>query len=107
MWRAACALISCCYTTLGQAASPYERSNNLNNINGLKFYHEIRGNLRIREKDHTLPTSRKRAQGTTGSVSKGEIMTVMILIYKELYQSISTFETPPLRTSDTVLSFWC
>src|SRR5215471_17012315 len=45
LWRAARALISCCYTTLGRAASPYESSNNLNNINGLKFYHETRGNL--------------------------------------------------------------
>ena len=30
---------------LGGASSPDESSNNLNNINDLKFYHEIRGNL--------------------------------------------------------------
>src|SRR5215471_2116091 len=46
LWRAARALISCGYTTLGRAASPHESSNNLNNINGLKFYHEIRGKLK-------------------------------------------------------------
>src|SRR5712671_2858672 len=46
MWGAACALISCGYTTLGRASSPDLISNNLNNINDLKFYHEIRGNLR-------------------------------------------------------------
>jgi hypothetical protein len=45
MWRAACALISCGYTTLGRASSPDVISINLNNINDLKFYHEIRGNL--------------------------------------------------------------
>jgi hypothetical protein len=45
MWRAACALISCGYTTLGRASSPDVISTNLNNINGLKFYHEIRGNV--------------------------------------------------------------
>jgi hypothetical protein len=39
MWRATRTLISCCYTTLGDASSPDESSNNLNNINGLKFYH--------------------------------------------------------------------
>src|SRR5215471_12003904 len=47
MWRAARALISCCYTTIGGAASPAEIPNNLNNINDLKFYHSIRGNLHI------------------------------------------------------------
>src|SRR5688572_16925830 len=47
MWRAARALISCCYATLGGASSPDETSHNLNNINGLKFYHSIRGNLEI------------------------------------------------------------
>jgi hypothetical protein len=47
MWRAARALISCDYTTLGGASSPDEISNNLNNINDLKSYHLIRGNLQI------------------------------------------------------------
>jgi hypothetical protein len=42
MWRAAYALISCGYTTLGRASSPDVISINLNNINDLKFYHEIR-----------------------------------------------------------------
>jgi len=32
MWRAACALISCGYTTLGRASSPDVISNNLNNM---------------------------------------------------------------------------
>jgi len=45
MWRAAGALISCCSTTLGGASSPDKISNNLNNINDLKFYHDIRGKL--------------------------------------------------------------
>jgi hypothetical protein len=45
MWRAARALISCYYTTLGGTSPPDEISNNLNNINDLKFYHLIRGNL--------------------------------------------------------------
>ena len=47
MWRAARALISCGSTTFGGASSPDESSNNLNNINDLKFYHEIRGNLKF------------------------------------------------------------
>jgi putative transposase len=38
-------LISCGSTTFGGASSPDESSNNLNNINDLKFYHKIRGNL--------------------------------------------------------------
>jgi hypothetical protein len=38
-------LIACFYATLGDASSPNEISNNLNNINDLKFYHQIRGNL--------------------------------------------------------------
>jgi rRNA maturation protein Rpf1 len=46
MWRAARALISCYYTTSGGISSPDEISNNLNNINDLKFYHVIWGNLR-------------------------------------------------------------
>jgi len=45
MWRAARALISCYYPTLGSASSPDKISNNPNNINVLKFYHLIRGNL--------------------------------------------------------------
>jgi hypothetical protein len=45
MWRAARVLISCYYTTLGGISSPDEISNNLNNINDLKFYHLIRGYL--------------------------------------------------------------
>jgi hypothetical protein len=45
MWRAACALLSCGYTTLRRASPPDVISTNLNNINDLKFYHEIRGNL--------------------------------------------------------------
>jgi hypothetical protein len=45
MWRAACALISCGYTILGGVSSPDVISTNLNNINDLKFYHEIRENL--------------------------------------------------------------
>ena len=32
-----------------------------------------------------------------GSVSKVEIVTPMALIYKVLFPSISTFETPPIR----------
>ena len=47
MWRAARALISWCYTTLGGTLSLGEISNNLNNINDLKLYHSIRGNLRF------------------------------------------------------------
>jgi hypothetical protein len=47
MWRAACALISCGYTILGGASSPDVISTNLNNINDLKFYHAIRGNLEL------------------------------------------------------------
>jgi hypothetical protein len=39
MWRAACAVISCCYTTLGRASSPDVISNNFNNSNDLNFYH--------------------------------------------------------------------
>ena len=39
MWRAARALISCYYTALEGASPPDEISNNLNNINDLKFYH--------------------------------------------------------------------
>ena len=46
MWRAARALISWCYTTLGGASSPDKVSNNVNNINDLKFYYYIRGNLK-------------------------------------------------------------
>jgi hypothetical protein len=45
MWRAARDLISWCYTTLGRTSSPDVISNNLNNINDLKFYHSIRGHL--------------------------------------------------------------
>src|SRR5262245_27602220 len=45
MWRAACALISCCSTILGGALSPDKTSNNLNNINDLKLYHLIRESL--------------------------------------------------------------
>jgi hypothetical protein len=45
MWRAARALISWGYTTLGGASSPDKISNNVNNINDLKFYHSIRGSL--------------------------------------------------------------
>ena len=41
--------MSCCYTLLGRASSPREISNNLRNINGLKFYHSIRGNLEALE----------------------------------------------------------
>ena len=33
------ALISYCYTTLGRASLLHESSNNLNNINDLRFYH--------------------------------------------------------------------
>jgi hypothetical protein len=47
MWRAACALISCCSTTLGGALSLDETSNNLNHTNDLKFDHFIRGSLTI------------------------------------------------------------
>ena len=43
--RPARALISWCYTTVGGASSPDKISNNVNNINNLKFYHLIRGNL--------------------------------------------------------------
>ena len=39
IWRAARALLSWCYTTLGGASSPDKISNNVNNINGLKFYY--------------------------------------------------------------------
>ena len=42
-------MISCCYTPLGRASSPREISNNLRNINGLKFYHSIWGNLEAYE----------------------------------------------------------
>ena len=41
MWRAARALTSCGYPAFGGASSHDEISNNLNNINDLKFYHEI------------------------------------------------------------------
>ena len=30
---------------MGRASAPHESSDNLNNINGLQFYHSIRGNL--------------------------------------------------------------
>jgi predicted nucleotidyltransferase len=30
---------------VGRASAPHESSDNLNNINGLQFYHSIRGNL--------------------------------------------------------------
>jgi len=39
MRRAARALLSCGYTTFRGVSSPDEISNNLNNINDLKFYH--------------------------------------------------------------------
>ena len=45
MLRPAHPLISCCYTTFGRRFAADGTSNNLNNINGLGFYHEIRGNL--------------------------------------------------------------
>src|SRR5215510_7245662 len=45
MWSTARAVLSWCSTTFGGASSPEEISNNLNNINDLKFYHLIRGNL--------------------------------------------------------------
>ena len=45
MWRAARTVIPGGYRILGRTSSPDEHSQNLNNINGLKFYHLIRGNL--------------------------------------------------------------
>ena len=39
MWSTARAVLSWCSTTFGGASSPDEIANNLNNINGLKFYH--------------------------------------------------------------------
>jgi hypothetical protein len=48
MWRPARTLMSCGPPPLGRTLSPDELSNNLNNINELKIYHEIRGNLILR-----------------------------------------------------------
>ena len=39
MLRPAHRLISCCYMTFGRRCAAHEVSNDLNNINGLEFYH--------------------------------------------------------------------
>ena len=57
MRRAARALISCCYTPLGRASSAREISNNLSNINGLKFYHSIWGNLEFAYESPCIPSA--------------------------------------------------
>jgi hypothetical protein len=44
---------------------------------------------------------RQVAGGFIGSVSKVEMVTAIALIYKELFLSISTFETPPKKQSTT------
>src|SRR5215475_8326631 len=56
MWSTARTVLSWCSTTFGGASSPDELANNLNNINGLKFYHSIRGNLKFsRQPCQALP----------------------------------------------------
>jgi hypothetical protein len=80
MWRAACALISCGYTILGGASSTDVISTNLNNINGLKFYHAIRGNL--------TPFAQKMS----------EVLTEIVSVVKTLKGHHEMHTTPPIPT---------